>query len=63
VVGASWDSVIFDLPNNRRLQRIPTREPLRGTRELTGRLFEESASAEELITALLGPGPASGVAT
>jgi len=63
VVGASWDSVIFDLPNNRRLQRIPTREPLRGTRELTGRLFEESASAEELITALLGPGPANGVAT
>jgi proteasome accessory factor A len=63
VVGASWDSVIFDLPNNRRLQRIPTREPLRGTRELTGRLFEEAASAEEFIAALLGPGPANGVAT
>ena len=43
VVGASWDSVIFDLPDRRRLQRIPTREPLRGNRELTGKLFAEAS--------------------
>ncbi len=55
VVGASWDSVIFDLPSRRKLQRIPTREPLRGTRELTGPLFDQAASAEEFISALLGP--------
>ncbi|WP_051441949.1 depupylase/deamidase Dop [Arthrobacter sp. H14] len=57
VVGASWDSVIFELPNHRRLQRIPTREPLRGTRELTGRLFDTSATAEEFIDQLLGTEP------
>jgi Pup amidohydrolase len=63
VVGASWDSVIFDLPSRRRLQRIPTREPLRGTRELTGPLFDQAASAEEFISALLGPESAPDVAT
>jgi proteasome accessory factor A len=63
VVGASWDSVIFDLPDRRRLQRIPTREPLRGNRDLTGRLFEEASSAEEFITALLGPADEPRVAT
>lgn len=57
VVGASWDSVIFELPNRRRLQRIPTREPLRGTRELTGNLFDTSATAEDFIEQLLGSGP------
>jgi hypothetical protein len=39
VVGASWDSVIFDVPGYGRLQRVPTREPLRGTKALTGGLF------------------------
>ena len=39
VVGASWDSVIFDVPGHGRLQRVPTREPLRGTEALTGGLF------------------------
>jgi hypothetical protein len=40
VVGASWDSVIFDVPGLGKLQRVPTREPLRGTRALTGALFD-----------------------
>lgn len=57
VVGASWDSVIFELPNRRRLQRIPTREPLRGTRQLTGNLFDTSATAEDFIEQLLGSEP------
>jgi proteasome accessory factor A len=58
VIGASWDSIIFELPSRRRLQRIPTREPLRGTRELTGELFDVSADAEDFVARLLtGPEP------
>jgi proteasome accessory factor A len=58
VVGASWDSIIFELPSSNRLQRVQTREPLRGTARLTERLFEESADAEDFLTRLLsGPEP------
>ena len=45
VVGASWDSVIFDVPGHGRLQRVPTREPLRGTEALTGGLFARHKDA------------------
>ncbi len=56
VVGASWDSLIFELPGERRLQRVQTREPLRGTAELTEELFEQAADAEDFLTRLLsGP--------
>ncbi|MCC3264939.1 depupylase/deamidase Dop [Arthrobacter gengyunqii] len=61
VVGASWDSIIFELPSHRRLQRIPTREPLKGTRALTEELFEASADAEDFVTRLLS-GPEHSVA-
>lgn len=54
VVGASWDSIIFELPSQRRLQRIQTREPLRGTAELTEELFAGSRTAEEFIARLQG---------
>ena len=53
VTGASWDSVIFRLPGQSRATRIPTREPLRGTRELTGALFEEHEDAGDFLRALL----------
>ena len=53
VIGASWDSIIFELPSRRRLQRIPTREPLRGTRALTEELFDASADAEDFVARLL----------
>ena len=36
VAAASWDSVVFDL-GRENLVRIPTMEPLRGTREHVGR--------------------------
>ena len=36
VAAASWDSVIFDLPGHDSLQRVPTLEPLRGTKEHVG---------------------------
>jgi len=55
VAAASWDSVIFDLPGRESLQRIPTLEPLRGTREHVGALLDRCDSAEELFAALTGP--------
>lgn len=54
VVGASWDSVIFDVPGYGRLQRVPTREPLRGTRALTGGLFNRHRTAGPFLAELLG---------
>lgn len=54
VVSASWDSVVFAQPGSYRLQRVPTREPLRGTQALTKALFDEHAHIEDFLTALLG---------
>ncbi|MFC4947739.1 depupylase/deamidase Dop [Pseudonocardia sp. GCM10023141] len=51
VAAASWDSVIFDL-GRESLVRIPTLEPLRGTRKHVGELIDNSRTAEELVTAL-----------
>ncbi|HLU57543.1 MAG TPA: depupylase/deamidase Dop [Pseudonocardia sp.] len=51
VAAASWDSVIFDL-GRESLVRIPTLEPLRGTRRHVGELLERSRTAEELVEAL-----------
>ena len=54
VAAASWDSVIFDLPGYASLQRVPTMEPLRGTREHVGALFTDDVTATELFRALTG---------
>ena len=51
VAAASWDSVIFDL-GRESLVRIPTLEPLRGTRAHVGELLEASNTAQELVDAL-----------
>jgi len=51
VAAASWDSVIFDL-GRESLVRIPTLEPLRGTRRHVGELIDGSRTAEELVEAL-----------
>ncbi|HEX9337311.1 MAG TPA: proteasome accessory factor PafA2, partial [Pseudonocardiaceae bacterium] len=48
---ASWDSVIFDL-GRESLVRIPTLEPLRGTKQHVGALLEAANTAEELVDAL-----------
>jgi len=56
VAAASWDSVIFDLPGRESLQRVPTIDPLRGSRAHVGRLLEQSDTAEELFTALTSSG-------
>jgi proteasome accessory factor A len=52
IAAASWDSVIFDLPGHESLQRIPTIDPLRGTREHVGSLIDDSDTALALFEAL-----------
>ncbi len=48
VAAASWDSVVFDV-GRENLVRIPTMEPLRGTREHVGALFDATSTAAELV--------------
>ncbi len=52
VAAASWDSVIFDVPGRDALQRVPTLEPLRGTRAHVGALLDASPTAADLLRAL-----------
>jgi len=54
VAAASWDSVIFDIPGRESLQRVPTLEPLRGTRKHVGQLLDRCRTAAELVGALTG---------
>jgi proteasome accessory factor PafA2 len=56
VAAASWDSVIFDIPGRESLQRVPTMEPLRGTRAHVGGLLDSCQTAAELVAALTGQG-------
>ncbi len=53
VAAASWDSVIFDVPGRVSLQRVPTLEPLRGTRAHVGELLDRCPTAAELVDALV----------
>ncbi len=52
VAAASWDSVIFDLPGRESLQRVPTIDPLRGSRASVGDLIDRCDTADELVRAL-----------
>ncbi|TIC87688.1 proteasome accessory factor PafA2 [Nocardioides sp. GY 10113] len=52
VAAASWDSVIFDLPGRESLQRVPTIDPLRGSRAHVGGLIDASPTATDLVRAL-----------
>jgi proteasome accessory factor PafA2 len=52
VAAASWDSVIFDIPGRESLQRVPTLEPLRGTRAHVGNLLDRCRTAADLVNAL-----------
>ncbi|HEY1704640.1 MAG TPA: proteasome accessory factor PafA2 family protein, partial [Trebonia sp.] len=52
VAAASWDSVIFDVPGRESLQRVPTLEPLRGTRAHVGDLLDRCRNAADLVNAL-----------
>jgi Pup amidohydrolase len=52
VAAASWDSVIFDLPGRESLQRVPTIDPLRGSRAHVGELIDRCETATDLFRAL-----------
>ncbi len=52
IAAASWDSVIFDLPGRESLQRVPTVDPLRGSKAHVGELLDRCATAEALFEAL-----------
>jgi Pup amidohydrolase len=51
IAAASWDSIIFDTGRD-VLQRVPLREPLKGTREHVEALLEASQDAASLIEGL-----------
>jgi len=53
IAAASWDSLILDTGHD-ALQRVPMREPLRGTRAHVEELLESSATAAELVQKLQG---------
>ncbi|MGN6780270.1 MAG: depupylase/deamidase Dop [Marmoricola sp.] len=52
IAAASWDSVIFDLPGRDSLQRVPTIDPLRGSRAHVGALLDQHDTALSLFEAL-----------
>jgi proteasome accessory factor PafA2 len=51
IAAASWDSIIFDT-GRESLQRIPMREPLRGTRSHVEGLFADAPDAAALVDLL-----------
>lgn len=52
VAAASWDSLVFDVPGHEQLLRVPTLDPLRGTRSLVGPLLDGNPSLTQLLEAL-----------
>jgi proteasome accessory factor A len=52
VAAASWDSVIFDLPGRESLQRVPTIDPLRGSKAHVGELIDRCDTAAQLFSEL-----------
>jgi proteasome accessory factor PafA2 len=53
IMAASWDSVIFDTGRD-ALQRVPMREPMKGTRDIVEDLFERAPGAGALVDLLQG---------
>jgi proteasome accessory factor PafA2 len=56
VAAASWDSVVFDVPGSDALLRVPTLEPLRGTRRHVEALLDASPDVATLIGTLRADG-------
>jgi Pup amidohydrolase len=52
VTAASWDSVVFDVPGSASLMRVPTLEPLRGTKAHVQSLLDASPDVSTLISRL-----------
>lgn len=55
VSAASWESVVFDVPELGGPRWVRTSEPLRGTKDLTADLLDRSPDAATLLTALSAP--------
>ena len=51
IYGMSWTSVLFDVGET-KIKRIPLMDPTRGTKALTGELFDSVQSVEELLEKL-----------
>lgn len=55
ITGASWDSVIFDVPTSQTLQRIPMMDPWKGTKAHVGELFSRNeGNPSQFLDQLLG---------
>lgn len=54
VAAASWDSVVFDLPGEEQLLRVPMLEPVKGTQAMVEGLLDSSPTAADLLSALRG---------
>lgn len=52
IAAASWDSVVFDVAGRAALQRVPTMDPYRGTRDHVGGLLDASPTARDLLQTL-----------
>ena len=52
IAAASWDSVIFELPGHESLQRVPTIDPLRGSKAHVGDLLDRHDTALGMFEAL-----------
>lgn len=55
VFSASWDSVVFDVPGQASLQRVPISDPERGTRSQVGDLLDRSTDVVALLQGLAAP--------
>ena len=53
IAAASWDSLIIDT-GDEMLQRLPMREPLKGTRDQVGELLERASDPAALVRLLQG---------
>jgi proteasome accessory factor A len=51
VYGVSWTSVLFDIGNS-TIKRVPLMDPLRGTEERVGGIFNQADTAEGLLSLL-----------
>jgi Pup amidohydrolase len=54
IAAASWDSLVFDIPGQASLIRVPTLDPHRGTRTHTAHLFDDSPTVQALLEKLGG---------
>ncbi|WP_235939565.1 depupylase/deamidase Dop [Occultella kanbiaonis] len=60
ISAANWDAIVFDVPGLAHLQRVPTADPLRGTRRHVGELLDAHTDAGSLLRALTAVPPPAG---